>query len=60
MGKVIKLMKMVTPMKEILSMAKDMDMADFYGKMDNNIKANGNKTKKKAVAPGRVSKEIAI
>lgn len=40
-------------------MARDMVMVDFYGKIDNTIKANGTKIKKKEVALGVVPKETA-
>jgi hypothetical protein len=60
MAKVTKHTKMETIMMVILSMAKDKAMVDFFGKMDNTIKVNGTKIKKKALAHGRAQKEIAI
>lgn len=50
---------MATAMMVILSIAKEKVTADFFGKMDNTIRVNGTKIKKKALEHGRAPKEIA-
>lgn len=60
MAKASRPTKMVTVMMGILSMGKDKATVDFFGKMDNTIRVNGTKIKKKVLGHGRVQKETAI